>query len=64
MHSNARPLQDGVPLGYILSVTFFAVAINSVINVLPEGVRGCLYVDDFLYLFLIPGCPMWSTSCS
>ena len=44
--SEARPLQNGVPQGSILSVTLFAVAINSVISVLPDGVRGSLYVDD------------------
>ena len=46
VHSTARPLEDGVPQGSILSVTLFAVAINSVISVLPKGVRGSLYVDD------------------
>lgn len=46
MHSDALLLEDGVPQGSILSVTLFAVAINSVISVLPEGVRGSLYVDD------------------
>ena len=44
--STARPLEDGVPQGSILSVTLFAIAINSVIAVLPDGVRGSLYVDD------------------
>lgn len=44
--SEARPLKDGVPQGSILSVTLFAVAINGVISVLPDGVRGSLYVDD------------------
>ncbi len=48
--SGVRPIEDGVPQGSILSVTLFAVAINSVI-VLPEEVRGSLYVDDLSISF-------------
>ena len=49
--SEACPLQDGVPQGSILSVTLFAVAINGVIGVLPDGVRSSLYVDDLCISF-------------
>ena len=40
------PLEYGVPQGSILSVTLFAVAINGVISVFPDGVHSSLYVDD------------------
>lgn len=40
-----------MPQGSILNVTLFDVAINSVIGVLPEGVRGGLYVDDLSISF-------------
>ena len=41
----------GVPQGSILSVTLFILKINSIIKCLPPGVRGSLYVDDFLICF-------------
>lgn len=44
-------LEDGVPQGSILSVTLFAVAINGVIGVLPDGVQSSLYVDDLCISF-------------
>ena len=44
--SEACALENGVPQGSILSVTLFAVAINSVISVVPDGVHSSLYVDD------------------
>ena len=37
--------------GSILSVTLFILKINSIIKCLPAGVRGSLYVDDFLICF-------------
>ena len=49
--SDACPLQDGVPQGSILSVLLFAVAINGVIGVLPDGVHSSLYVDDLCISF-------------
>lgn len=49
--SDATPLEDGVPQGSILSVTLFAVAINGVIGVLPDGVHSSLYVDDLCISF-------------
>lgn len=49
--SESHPLEDGVPQGSILSVTLFAVAINGVIDVLPDGVRSSLYVDDLSISF-------------
>ena len=56
--SETRPLEDGVPQGSILSVTLFAVAINSVISVLPEGVSGSLYVDDLSISFSAARMPL------
>jgi hypothetical protein len=41
----------GVPQGSILSVTLFVLKINSTVNCLPPGVRGCLFVDDFLICY-------------
>ena len=49
--SETRVLENGVPQGSILSVTLFAVAINSVVGVLPEGVHSSLYVDDLCISF-------------
>ena len=40
-----------MPQGSILSVTLFAVAINGVIDVLPDGIHSCLYVDDLSISF-------------
>lgn len=41
----------GVPQGSILSVTLFILKINSIVNCLPVGMRGSLYVDDFLICY-------------
>lgn len=41
----------GVPQGSILSVTLFSLKINNIVNCLPVGVRGSLYVDDFLICY-------------
>ena len=40
-----------MPQGSILSVTLFILKINSIIKCLPAGIRGSLYVDDFLICF-------------
>ena len=40
-------LQEGVPQGSVLSVTLFAVAINGLMEHIPVGVQGSLFVDDF-----------------
>ena len=39
--------EEGVPQGSVLSVTLFAVAINSLMSHLPPGIQGSLFVDDF-----------------
>ena len=49
--SDAFKQEMGVPQGSILSVTLFILKINSIIKCLPAGVRGSLYVDDFLICF-------------
>ena len=38
----------GVPQGSILSVTLFALKINSIVKAISPGVECSLYVDDFL----------------
>ena len=44
--SSPFKLEEGVPQGSVLSVTCFAVAINSVISEISSLVRGSLFVDD------------------
>ena len=39
--------EEGVPQGSVLSVTLFAVAINGLMEHIPAGVQGSLFVDDF-----------------
>ena len=56
--SEACALKDGVPQGSILSVTLLAVAINSVISVLPDGVHSSFYVDDLSISFLAARMPL------
>ena len=41
----------GVPQGSILSVTLFALKINSIVKSLSPGVECSLYVDDFLICY-------------
>jgi ribonuclease HI len=41
----------GVPQGSILSVTLFVLKINNIVRCLPAGVRGSLFVDDFLICY-------------
>ena len=38
---------EGVPQGCVLSVTLFALAINDIIQAVPDSVACSLYVDDF-----------------
>ena len=38
----------GVPQGSILSVTLFALKINSIVKSVSPGIECALYVDDFL----------------
>ena len=47
-----------MPQGSILSVTLFAVAINSVISILPDGVHSSLYVDDLSISFSATRMPL------
>ena len=44
--SSTLPQDQGVSQGSVLSCTLFAVAINSVLNVIPADIKKCLYVDD------------------
>ena len=37
---------EGVPQGSVISVTLFALAINDIVQVVPETVKCSLYVDD------------------
>jgi len=41
----------GVPQGSVLSVTLFALKINSILKVISAGVECSLYVDDFLIVY-------------
>ena len=41
----------GVPQGSVLSVTLFALKINSIIKAIFPGVECSLYVDDFLIVY-------------
>ena len=44
--SNPYELEEGVPQGSVLSVTCFAVAINSIVNSVSPPVKSSLFVDD------------------
>ena len=41
----------GVPQGSVLSVTLFALKINSIVEAISPGVECSLYVDDFLIVY-------------
>jgi len=41
----------GVPRGNVLSVTLFALKINSIVKAISPGVECLLYVDDFLIVY-------------
>jgi len=49
--SNVFKQEMGVPQGSILSVTLFALKINSIVKSLSPGVEYSLYVDDFLICY-------------
>jgi len=49
--SNVFKQEMGVPQGSILSVTVFALKINSIVKSLSPGVECSLYVDDFLICY-------------
>ncbi len=52
--SGARSPEDGEPRGIILSVTLFAVAVNSITGVLP-GVHGSSKLMTCQFIFLWRG---------
>ena len=43
--------EQGVPQGSILSVTLFAIKINSIVKCLTKDIKASLYVDDFQICF-------------
>ncbi len=45
--SASHHLENGVPQGLILSVTLFAIVINSIASIIREPVKASLFVDDF-----------------
>ena len=45
--SSSYELEEGVPQGSVLSVTCFAIAIDSIVESVALPVRGSLFVDDF-----------------
>jgi len=49
--SNVFKQEMGVPQGSILSVTLFALKINSIVKSLSSGVECSLYVDNFLICY-------------
>ena len=49
--SDTYKQEMGVPQGSILSVTLFVLKINNIVKCLPAGVRGSLFVDDFLICY-------------
>ncbi len=49
--SDSYKQEMGVPQGSILSVTLFVLKINSIVKCLPAGVKGSLFVDDFLICY-------------
>jgi len=49
--SNVFEQEMGVPQGSIISVTLFALKINSTVKSLSPGVECSLYVDDFLICY-------------
>ena len=49
--SNVFKQEMAVPQGSILSVTLYALKINSIVKSLSPGVECSLYVDDFLICY-------------
>ena len=45
--SDLYELEEGVPQGSVLSVTCFAIAIDSIVESVAHPVKGSLFVDDF-----------------
>ncbi|XP_055623311.1 uncharacterized protein LOC129766737 [Toxorhynchites rutilus septentrionalis] len=48
--SSEKIAENGVPQGAILSVTLFLVAMNSIFDFIPDGVKVILYADDILLI--------------
>ena len=46
-YSNTYHQENGTPQGSVLSCTIFKLAINSIVEELPENVRKSLFMDDF-----------------
>lgn len=46
--SDVHIQEEGVPQGSVLSCTLFSIAINPILENLPDGIKGSLYVDDFM----------------
>ena len=49
--SNEYDQQQGVPQGSVISCTLFGIAINSIVDNLPQGVQTNLFVDDLAIYF-------------
>ena len=45
--SSSYELEEGVPQGSVLSVTCFAIAIDTIVGSISAPVKGSLFVDDF-----------------
>ena len=45
--SSAYFQEEGIPQGSVLSPTLFSIAINSLLEVVPAGVQGLAFADDF-----------------
>jgi len=50
-YSDSFDQEMGVPQGSLLSVTLFALKINSIVYTISPGVECSLYVDDFLICY-------------
>jgi len=50
-YSDSFDQEMGVPQGSLLSVTLFALKINSIVSTISPGVECSLYVDDFLICY-------------
>ena len=52
--SNQKTLTEGIPQGGILSVTCFGIAINGILEGIPDDVTSTLYVDDLAIICSSP----------